>query len=130
MESSSASRASRRVRSRTGSVTSWACSAPPGSRRAASSVRRSTQSASLRGCSSGWAQRAAFAGGAATEATVDRNLALELVLTTEYAALAAVRWIGRGDIAGAPAAYGQSRRAPGLGGLFESELLRAKRQQL
>jgi hypothetical protein len=41
------------------------------------------------------AQRAAFAGGAATEATVDRNLALELVRTTEYAALAAARWIGR-----------------------------------
>ncbi|HEX6715289.1 MAG TPA: class II fructose-bisphosphatase [Thermoleophilaceae bacterium] len=30
-------------------------------------------------------------------ATVDRNLALELVRTTEYAALAAARWIGRGE---------------------------------
>jgi fructose-1,6-bisphosphatase II len=27
----------------------------------------------------------------------DRNLALELVRTTEYAALAAARWIGRGE---------------------------------
>ncbi len=30
-------------------------------------------------------------------ASVDRNLALELVRTTEYAALAAARWIGRGE---------------------------------
>ena len=30
-------------------------------------------------------------------ASVDRNLALELVRTTEYAALAAARWIGRGQ---------------------------------
>jgi fructose-1,6-bisphosphatase II len=29
--------------------------------------------------------------------SVDRNLALELVRTTEYAALAAARWIGRGE---------------------------------
>ena len=36
-------------------------------------------------------------GGAATEQAVDRNLALELVRTTEYAALAAARWIGRGE---------------------------------
>jgi fructose-1,6-bisphosphatase II len=42
-------------------------------------------------------ERHAFAGGAAAEATVDRNLALELVRTTEYAALAAARWIGRGE---------------------------------
>ena len=41
--------------------------------------------------------RAAFAQGPATEATVDRNLALELVRTTEYAALASARWIGRGE---------------------------------
>ncbi len=34
---------------------------------------------------------------AATEARPDRNLALELVRTTEYAALAAARWIGRGE---------------------------------
>ncbi|MGI8944825.1 MAG: class II fructose-bisphosphatase [Thermoleophilaceae bacterium] len=34
---------------------------------------------------------------AAAEATPDRNLALELVRTTEYAALAAARWIGRGE---------------------------------
>ena len=27
----------------------------------------------------------------------DRNLAMELVRTTEYAALACARWIGRGD---------------------------------
>src|SRR5438874_3596354 len=46
-------------------------------------------------------ERAAFAGGPATEATVDRNLALELVRTTEYAALAAARLIGRGDKEGA-----------------------------
>ncbi len=32
-----------------------------------------------------------------TGARPDRNLALELVRTTEYAALAAARWIGRGD---------------------------------
>jgi fructose-1,6-bisphosphatase II len=31
------------------------------------------------------------------KAAVDRNLALELVRTTEYAALAAARWIGRGE---------------------------------
>ncbi|MBA2439102.1 MAG: class II fructose-bisphosphatase [Thermoleophilaceae bacterium] len=31
------------------------------------------------------------------EANPDRNLALELVRTTEYAALAAARWIGRGE---------------------------------
>ena len=31
------------------------------------------------------------------EARPDRNLALELVRTTEYAALAAARWIGRGE---------------------------------
>jgi len=30
-------------------------------------------------------------------ATPDRNLALELVRTTEYAALAAARWVGRGE---------------------------------
>jgi fructose-1,6-bisphosphatase II len=34
---------------------------------------------------------------AAGEARPDRNLALELVRTTEYAALAAARWIGRGE---------------------------------
>jgi fructose-1,6-bisphosphatase II len=34
----------------------------------------------------------------------DRNLALELVRTTEYAALACARWIGRGDKEGADAA--------------------------
>jgi len=33
----------------------------------------------------------------AAEANPDRNLALELVRTTEYAALAAARWIGRGE---------------------------------
>jgi fructose-1,6-bisphosphatase II len=32
-----------------------------------------------------------------SKAAVDRNLALELVRTTEYAALAAARWIGRGE---------------------------------
>jgi fructose-1,6-bisphosphatase II len=31
------------------------------------------------------------------KAAVDRNLALELVRTTEYAALASARWIGRGE---------------------------------
>jgi fructose-1,6-bisphosphatase II len=35
--------------------------------------------------------------GAKTRARPDRNLALELVRTTEYAALAAARWIGRGE---------------------------------
>src|SRR5205823_6370602 len=39
----------------------------------------------------------AFAGGPASEVTVDRNLALELVRTTECAALAASRWVGRGE---------------------------------
>ena len=34
----------------------------------------------------------------------DRNLAMELVRTTEYAALACARWIGRGDKEGADAA--------------------------
>ena len=34
---------------------------------------------------------------AVPDATPDRNLALELVRTTEYAALAAARWIGRGE---------------------------------
>jgi len=34
---------------------------------------------------------------APTDARPDRNLALELVRTTEYAALAAARWIGRGE---------------------------------
>ena len=34
---------------------------------------------------------------AVREARPDRNLALELVRTTEYAALAAARWIGRGE---------------------------------
>src|ERR687895_654715 len=35
----------------------------------------------------------------------DRNLAMELVRTTEYAALACARWIGRGDKEGAPMLY-------------------------
>src|SRR5919106_1724542 len=34
----------------------------------------------------------------------DRNLAMELVRTTEYAALASARWIGRGDKEGADGA--------------------------
>src|SRR6186713_2356454 len=34
----------------------------------------------------------------------DRNLAMELVRTTEYAALACARWIGRGDKEGADGA--------------------------
>jgi len=34
---------------------------------------------------------------AVREARPDRNLALELVRTTEYAALAAARWVGRGE---------------------------------
>ena len=33
----------------------------------------------------------------ASGAGPDRNLALELVRTTEYAALACARWIGRGE---------------------------------
>jgi fructose-1,6-bisphosphatase II len=37
------------------------------------------------------------AGGTQAPARPDRNLALELVRTTEYAALAAARWIGRGE---------------------------------
>ena len=36
-------------------------------------------------------------GGTQAPARPDRNLALELVRTTEYAALAAARWIGRGE---------------------------------
>jgi fructose-1,6-bisphosphatase II len=44
--------------------------------------------------------------GAGTEARQrpDRNLALELVRTTEYAALACSRWVGRGDKEGADGA--------------------------
>jgi fructose-1,6-bisphosphatase II len=38
------------------------------------------------------------------EARPDRNLAMELVRTTEYAALACARWIGRGDKEGADGA--------------------------
>ncbi len=38
------------------------------------------------------------------EGRPDRNLALELVRTTEYAALACARWIGRGDKEGADGA--------------------------
>ena len=40
----------------------------------------------------------------ATEARPGRNLAMELVRTTEYAALACARWIGRGDKEGADGA--------------------------
>ncbi len=39
-----------------------------------------------------------------TEARPGRNLAMELVRTTEYAALACARWIGRGDKEGADGA--------------------------
>jgi fructose-1,6-bisphosphatase II len=39
----------------------------------------------------------AVAGGAPRAARPDRNLALELVRVTEYAALAAARWVGMGD---------------------------------
>src|SRR5919197_263573 len=39
----------------------------------------------------------AAAGTTADGRRPDRNLALELVRTTEYAALASARWIGRGD---------------------------------
>src|SRR4029078_13133993 len=44
-------------------------------------------------------------------ASVDRNLALELVRTTEYAALAAARWIGRrrNECARVPAARWSGR---------------------
>src|ERR671923_1279779 len=38
------------------------------------------------------------------EGRPDRNLAMELVRTTEYAALACGRWIGRGDKEGADGA--------------------------
>ena len=41
---------------------------------------------------------------AATPKRPDRNLAMELVRTTEYAALACARWIGRGDKEGADGA--------------------------
>jgi fructose-1,6-bisphosphatase II len=40
----------------------------------------------------------------ASDAGPDRNLAMELVRTTEYAALACARWIGRGDKEGADGA--------------------------
>ena len=40
----------------------------------------------------------------ATRTRPDRNLAMELVRTTEYAALACARWIGRGDKEGADGA--------------------------
>ena len=42
--------------------------------------------------------------GADTRQRPDRNLALELVRTTEYAALACARWVGRGDKEGADGA--------------------------
>ncbi|HEY6780260.1 MAG TPA: class II fructose-bisphosphatase [Thermoleophilaceae bacterium] len=42
--------------------------------------------------------------GGTSEAGPDRNLAMELVRTTEYAALACARWIGRGDKEGADGA--------------------------
>ena len=40
----------------------------------------------------------------------DRNLALELVRTTEAAAMAASRWMGRGDKLGADAAAVEAMR--------------------
>ena len=42
-------------------------------------------------------QRSAVADGADQSVRPDRNLALELVRVTEYAALAAARWVGLGD---------------------------------
>ena len=42
-------------------------------------------------------QATAVAGGAPRAVRPDRNLALELVRVTEYAALAAARWVGMGD---------------------------------
>ena len=42
-------------------------------------------------------QHLAVDDGAARVARPDRNLALELVRVTEYAALAAARWVGLGD---------------------------------
>src|ERR1700759_2487523 len=40
----------------------------------------------------------------------DRNLALELVRVTEAAALAAARWVGRGDKDGADGGAGEAMR--------------------
>src|SRR4029078_341414 len=40
----------------------------------------------------------------------DRNLALELVRVTEAAAMAAARWVGRGDKNGADGAAGNAMR--------------------
>ncbi|MDI3340414.1 MAG: fructose-bisphosphatase class II, partial [Sphaerobacter sp.] len=46
-------------------------------------------------------------------AAIDRNLALELVRTTEAAALAAARWMGRGDPG--PRAHHPHRHQRGAG---------------
>ena len=43
--------------------------------------------------------------------TPDRNLALELVRVTEAAAMAAARWVGRGDKNGADGAAVNAMRA-------------------
>src|SRR3954465_3616570 len=48
--------------------------------------------------------------GAETRQRPDRNLALELVRTTEYAALACARWVGKGDKEGADGAAVDARR--------------------
>ena len=42
---------------------------------------------------------------------IDRNLTISLVRATEAAALAAGRWVGRGDIAGADIAAAQAMSA-------------------
>src|ERR1700752_576010 len=47
----------------------------------------------------------------AKQQTLDRNLAIELVRVTEAAALAASRWVGRGDKEGADGAAVDAMRA-------------------
>ena len=49
--------------------------------------------------------------GPAIPETPDRNLALELVRVTEAAAMAAARWVGRGDKNGADGAAVNAMRA-------------------
>ena len=75
-----------------GSATSSACSRPPGMWRRATCARRSTRTAQAPGRDLDMAIARSRLDGAP-----DRNLAMELVRTTEYAALACARWIGRGE---------------------------------
>ncbi len=79
----------RASRSRSRSATSSGCSPASAWPSAASCARRATPRAASPPASSSTCPTP-------SGARPDRNLALELVRTTEYAALAAARWIGRG----------------------------------